>query len=283
MKALVTGSNGFVGRHMANALKVRGYEVIEWDLPETDMLVELNRISTPSVDLVVHCAYRVGGRKEINSSRVNLSYNLSLDVALFQWAMKKKPGRILYFSSSAIYPVNFQGPHASRRLAEGMAGEGSPDADYGWAKATGERLARNYAASGGIVHVVRPFSGYGEDQSEDYPFPKFIARAKAKQNPFEIWGDPSSERDWIHIDDVVAASLAVVDADYRDPVNICTGIGTAMWWLARLCMWEAGYEADHLGIQGPIGVHTRVGEAKKLSQIYTPKISIEEGIKRAFS
>jgi nucleoside-diphosphate-sugar epimerase len=284
VKALVTGSAGFVGRHMVAALIARGYEVYALDVADNhgpcDML---NRMPTDyGIDLVVHCAYRVGGRLAINSAKENLAYNLALDSTLFRWAERAKPGRILYFSSSAAYPVSYQTAAFNFRLTEQLCGLLNPDADYGFAKICGERLARNYAEMGGIVHVVRPFSGYGSDQSLDYPFPKFIERAKQKQDPFEVWGDPSSVRDWIHIDDVIGACLAVIDADYRKPVNICSGTGTTFSELARMCMEAAGYKAEIRPIDGPVGVHTRVGCPLTMRDLYQPKVSLEEGIRRAF-
>lgn len=281
----MTGSKGFVGRHMVRALENHGYDVKGMDIADGDWRDNvLYSLPAKKLDLVVHCAYLVGGRKSINDSKHNLSHNVRIDSTLFEWANVMRPGRILYFSSSAAYPVQFQTRGAVHKLDEGLIGFApvGPDADYGWAKLTGERLAKNYAATGGVVHVVRPFSGYGKDQSLDYPFPTFVRRAKQMQVPFEVWGDPSSVRDWVHIDDIVACCLAVIDQDYREPLNICTGRGTTFAELASLCMRQAGYEADVKSIDGPQGVHTRVGDPTNMLKVYTPKVSLEDGIRRAF-
>lgn len=279
--ALVTGSAGFVGRHMTAALRSRGWSVTEWDLPDCDA-VEMFRRDAGRYDLVVHLAYIVGGRKSIDGSKGNLARNLALDAALFDWTTRNGKPRILYFSSSAAYPVEMQKKGWSVPLVEASVGAGVPDVDYGWAKLTGERMAANYAAQGGVVHVVRPFSGYGADQSLDYPFPSFAERARRRADPFEVWGDPTSRRDWIHIDDVVAGSLAVVEADCREPVNICTGRGVSMEELAGVFMAEAGYSAPVVTVPGsPYGVHTRVGDPRKFFDIYKPKIDLEEGVRLA--
>jgi nucleoside-diphosphate-sugar epimerase len=107
-----------------------------------------------------------------------------------------------------------------------------PDQTYGWAKLTGEMLAEHARAAGVAVHVLRPFSGYGEDQGTEYPFGAFIERARKREDPFVIWGDGRQVRDWVHIDDVIGATLAVVEADYQEPVNVCTGRGVSMAELA---------------------------------------------------
>ena len=295
MKALVTGSAGFVGRHMAAALRERGYDQmyvcdvagVDSDHKfKCDMLAPGALPTDYDIDLVVHCAYRVGGRQAINNSKENLAYNLMLDATLFRWCERAKPKRLLYYSSSAVYPTPFQTKISPSRLTEDMVYEGgidNPDADYGFAKLAGERMARNYAASGGVVHVLRPFSGYGNDQSLDYPFPTFVDRAKDGYAPFEVWGDPTSRRDWVHIDDVVGCSLAVLDQDYREPLNICTGRGASFAELARMMMKEAGYEAGIESIPGPEGVHTRVGDPTNMLKVYVPRVTLEEGVRRAFA
>jgi len=292
MRALVTGGAGFVGRHMAAALVDRGYVVSTWDLADGADARALFRsnITTPH-DLVVHCAFHVGGRAAIDREPRLLARNLELDAAMFDWAVRTEQARVLYFSSSAAYPVDLQDdPASDRRLSEGDVfwGEnvvGTPDARYGWAKLTGEHLARAAAESGLPVHVVRPFSGYGADQSLDYPFPSFIDRARRGEDPMVIWGPGTQVRDWIHIDDVVAGALAVVDADYRQPVNLCTGIGTSMLDLAYMCCRAAGNNTVTLAPQPdkPTGVANRVGDPTLFHRFYTPRVSLQEGVERALA
>lgn len=278
---LVTGSNGFVGRHMVAMLKSRGWSVKEWDLPLHDVHRRLP-VVTWKLDLVVHLAYHVGGRKAIDGNRAALAANLRLDAEMFEWAVRTKQGRFLYFSSSAAYPVECQKKGAGF-LTERLAGAGFPDADYGWAKLTGERLAANARVLDLPVTVVRPFSGYAADQSPDYPFPSFVERAKRKESPFTVWGDPTSNRDWIHVDDVCAGALAVAEAGCDGPVNLCTGRATSMAELAGLCMRQAGYQAEIAAVPGsPYGVHTRVGDPTRMLNFYTPKVTIEGGVREAF-
>lgn len=283
-KALVTGSGGFVGRHMSKLLSSKGWHVGSgWELPHFDCN-DMYRVMPANYDLVVHLAYHVGGRAAIERNRGNLARNLRLDAGLFEWA--DRPGhrpRIVYVSSSAAYPAGIQGPGASPLAEHLFDPAGVPDSDYGYAKLCGERLARNYAAGGGVVYVVRPFGGYGPGQSIDYPFPAFVDRAEKRLVPFPVWGDPTAVRDWIHVSDFVAGILAVVGADCRSPVNICTGVGTSFADLAKLCMREAGYEAPVEAVpNSPCGVHTRVGDPALFHGIYKPKVTLEQGVREAF-
>jgi nucleoside-diphosphate-sugar epimerase len=132
------------------------------------------------------------------------------------------------------------------------------------------------------VHVFRPFSGYGSDQSSDYPFGAFIDRALSRQDPFEVWGDGEQVRDWIHVDDIVRAVFAGIDQDFRGPVNLCTGRPMSFNELARIVTEAAGYEPaiKHLPA-APQGVRYRVGDSALMRTIYQPTVSLEEGVQRA--
>jgi nucleoside-diphosphate-sugar epimerase len=294
VRALVTGSAGFVGRHMVSELVSRCWTVYECDILQGGDARRLFREDLSVYDLLVHCAYHVGGRAAIDGEPRLLARNLELDAAMFDWAVRTGQRRVLYFSSSAAYQDDLA---TARELREDdirfdRLNIGRPDARYGWAKLTGEQLARAATESGLAVHVCRPFSGYGEDQSLDYPFPSIVARAR--KGDLTVWGPPGQTRDWIHVSDVVAGALAVVEQDVREPVNLCTGIGTEMGELALMVTRQAGtvWSAGAAGSAGrnveyqpdrPTGVMYRVGDPARFHGIYQPKISIEEGVRRALA
>jgi len=293
MRILITGHAGFVGQHFWRALaddrhELNGFDIAVHELQDVRRMdmTPISASSTPHYDLVIHCAAVVGGRRTIDGSPLAVAQNLAIDQALFAWALRARPGRILYLSSSAVYPVSWQmGSLAGFRLPENavdLSYMDCPDQTYGWAKLTGEMLAQHVAADGIPVHVVRPFSGYSADQSLDYPWPSFLARALRHDDPFDVWGDGLQVRDWIHIDDVIAGALAVVEQDVREPVNLCTGISTNFIELARMFTRAAGYSAHIETKQDePTGVRYRVGDPTLMNTIYRPKITLEEAIAKA--
>jgi nucleoside-diphosphate-sugar epimerase len=292
VRALVTGSAGFVGRHMAAELTRRGYQVEGWDLKTGLDCVSLFRSSRRVYDLVVHCAFHVGGRAAIDGEPRLLARNLQIDAGLFDWAVRTGQGRVLYFSSSAAYPVGLQDIDSTRleyRLQEDdirldLDRPGRPDARYGWAKLTGEHLAQAARESGLDVTVVRPFSGYGADQDDTYPFPSFIARARARVDPFPIWGPGTQVRDWIHVDDLIGGALAVAESGTEEPVNLCTGRGVSMLELAHMCCKQVGHRTRLMPQPDkPTGVAYRVGDPTRFRQYWTPRVSLEEGVARALS
>jgi nucleoside-diphosphate-sugar epimerase len=159
---------------------------------------------------------------------------------------------------------------------------GRPDGRYGWAKLTGEELAAAARLSGLRVTVVRPFSGYGEDQDDTYPFRAIVERARRREDPFVVWGSGCQVRDWLHVDDVVAGALAVWESQTVEPVNLCTGVGTSMLALAGMCCKLVGYDPDFTPLHDkPSGVAYRVGNPTRFHRYWTPKVTLLEGVQRA--
>lgn len=282
--ALVTGHQGFIGRHFYSRLIELDFDVTGVDIadPVTPMDCRDYFKETPGeqFDLVVHCAAVVGGRAKIDGEPLAVADNLGIDSAMFQWATKARPKRIVYFSSSAAYPVSLQQPGSRHNLRESDMDIASwqPDATYGWCKLSGEYLAREAARSGLAVYVFRPFSGYGSDQSLDYPFPSFILRACRREDPFQVWGTGEQVRDWIHVEDIVEAVLEALRADVRGPVNLGTGIGTSMNQLIRLICERVGYNPRIMPVGGPEGVARRVAEIGEMYRFYSPQVDLRGGI-----
>lgn len=288
-RVVITGNSGFVGRHLAHHFRRQGWVVRGVDVRGMGMepydAIDFFRESDSDYDLLIHCAALVGGRAKIDGDPMAIATNLALDSWAFRWAMRHAK-RMVYFSSSAAYPVEIQSRSCPMdRLAEWMIDldhPRTPDATYGLAKLTGEQLAREADARGLPVHVFRPFSGYGWDQDLDYPFPSFIRRAYRREDPFVVWGDGTQTRDFIHISDIVAAVDRALHDDVRGPVNLCTGTATSFLELAAMVLRRAGCSAAVEALPDkPVGCWRRVGDPTKLHEFYTPRVMLEDGIDAA--
>lgn len=295
MRVLITGDCGFVGRHLAAAFKGRGDEVIGVDvrLNGDDALDFFRKPWADRIDLVLHCAAVIGGRAGIDGTPLAVATNAALDAWFFRWLEQAQVPRAVYFSSSAAYPAALQDDFARvQELREShirldLPTIGRPDATYGWVKLLGEVLAQTARARGQRVLVVRPFSGYGSDQSGDYPFPALLRRVLDSKpgDHVEVWGSTEAARDWIHIDDIVGAVLALLDAGEPGPVNLGTGRATTFRALVGE-MAGAAFGWPHQrrvqSVSGkPEGVLWRVADTSRMEQFYKPQVPLHEGVQRA--
>ena len=281
-KILITGSHGFVGRYFVNYFGSNGFNSLDLvDLKNNRECRQFFKETETQYDLVIHLAAIVGGRESIEGRPLAVADNLSIDSEFFQWCLKTKPHKIVYFSSSAAYPTWLQADEGSILRENEINLKsflGTPDMTYGLSKLVGEYLAQFVPN----VHIFRPFSGYGMDQDLTYPFPMYVKRAFEKNDPFEVWGPGTQTRDFIHMRDVVNAVMTSVEQGITGPINLGTGIATSFLQLAQMCMDEVGYKGEiKTRPDKPVGCMHRVSDNTKLLEFYTPKITLEEGIREA--
>jgi UDP-glucose 4-epimerase len=313
MKILITGGLGFVGRRFAlKFLETDEHEVLIVDnmysgLPldrwykqprYSDKLTIVqedvrtwfrNKHNRPSnFDLIIHCAAIVGGRLMIDGDPLAVATDLSVDSEFFNWAVRGKfLPKVVYFSSSAVYPLELQTRDKHVHLSEPLVTFDSmrfakPDMTYGFAKMAGEYLAKFAVEKYGLdVKIYRPFGGYGEDQSFDYPFPSIIRRVLNKESPIVAWGSGEQARDFIHIDDVVDCVLSTLNWKPGQVLNIGFGRATSFRELAEMACLLLGHKADIASdLQKPEGVFYRVSDPYRMHQHFKPKVTLEQGILR---
>ncbi len=317
-KILITGGAGFVGRHFVKHFLGCGDEVHAvdcvapltggidpksgWPLFEPrdfkgfkfsreDCRAFFKRARDTEYDYALHLAAMVGGRAMIENNPIAVADDLSIDAEYWQWAKLAKPKKTLCFSSSAAYPIKYQRAENYVLLREDMIAFdddiGMPDMSYGWAKLTCEYLARLAYEKHGLKSVTyRPFSGYGEDQDDTYPFPSILKRAIAHKGAavLEVWGSGTQMRDFIHIDDCIAGAVKTMDRiDNGDAVNLSTGIFTSFIEFARQAAGMVGYRPEVRGMSNmPAGVHARGGDTAKQKALgFSATIDFATGIKRA--
>ncbi len=317
-KVLVTGAAGFVGRHLVRRLLAAGDEVhavdciaqytggiapdAGWPLFDPrdfanfhfyheDCRTWFARVRDSDFDYAFHLAAMVGGRLMIETNPLAVAEDLAIDAAYWQWARVAAPRKSVCFSSSAAYPVKLQRPDHYVLLKEDMIsfdGDiGMPDMTYGWAKLTNEYLALLAREKHGLKSVCyRPFSGYGEDQDDAYPFPSICKRVLANQGArtLSVWGSGTQMRDFIHIEDCIDGVLATMDKiDDGGAINLSTGIYTSFIEFARMAANLLDFDPEVKGQSDkPAGVFARGGDKAKQKQLgFEYKIGFKEGIKRA--
>ncbi|HUF08205.1 MAG TPA: NAD(P)-dependent oxidoreductase [Rhodothermales bacterium] len=317
-KILVTGGAGFVGRHFVRRLLERGDEVhcvdniaeftgavhpsAGWPLfdprefdsfhfYEQDCRDWFKRVADDDFDYVFHLAAIVGGRLVIENNPLAVAVDLSIDAEYWSWARRTKPAKTVCFSSSAAYPITLQRQDNHVLLKEDMIdfkGDlGMPDLSYGWSKLTCEYLARLAFEKHGLRSVCyRPFSGYGEDQDDTYPFPSICKRAIANRGAdvIKVWGTGEQMRDFIHIEDCVTGVLITCDKiDDGDAINLSTGVYTSFKQFARMAAEICGYSPLVQGMSDmPTGVFARGGDTEKQRGLgFEYGVAFLDGIRRA--
>ena len=312
-RALVTGGCGFVGRHFCRRLLDQEYDVTIVDDLSSGLalerwpqflkpreaahlhvhyadLREFAKERSADFDLVLQLAAVVGGRLVIDGDPLRVATDLAIDASLFNWLAKSRTSaKVIYFSSSAAYPISEQTELHHQLLSENLINFdkplGVPDMTYGWAKLSGEFLARHAIASYGMdVVIYRPFSGYGEDQDFSYPFPSIVRRVGRCESPILVWGSGKQLRDFIHIDDVVEAVFASAwKMKPGDVLNLGSGVGTSFTRLAGIAGRVIGHRAQVVNdATKPEGVFARVGDCTRMFEYYRPEMSLEKGIARVY-
>jgi hypothetical protein len=134
---LITGGCGFIGRHFTKKMTDLGYSTTivdnmmsksallpddwpkhlkcEYSFLNTDVLDYLKNTSN-TFDIIIHASAIVGGRETIENDPLLISYNITIDNELFRWIEKNPVKQLVYFSSSAVYPISLQTHENHRKL-----------------------------------------------------------------------------------------------------------------------------------------------------------------------
>ncbi|MEU8198435.1 NAD-dependent epimerase/dehydratase family protein [Microbispora amethystogenes] len=251
MKVLLTGSAGFIGSHVAEALTAAGHEVTGLDLRAGGVEGGDVRDETavgrllPGVDAVVHQAAKVGLGVDVADLPDYASVNVYGTAVLLAAMARHGVGRLVLASSMVVYgegayecgehgPVRPR-PRAAEDLDRGIfeprcpgcaspltpavIGEDAP-ADprnaYATTKLAQEHLAANWAReTGGVAVALRYHNVYGPRMPRDTPYSGvaaiFRSALEAGRAP-RVFEDGGQRRDFVHVRDVARANLAALAA-----------------------------------------------------------------------
>jgi nucleoside-diphosphate-sugar epimerase len=296
MNILITGAAGFLGNWFASyyITQTQGHDLWLMDNnPKPDSLPMDNEDLgswledvDEQFDLAFHFAAPVGGREKIEGDPLFNADSLRLDSLFFRWAVTHVK-TVVYPSSSAVYGASLQGPEAAA-LAEGMfhaqnSNWFAPDEMYGFTKLAGEMLAWKSAAYGLNTLCIRPFSGYGEGQSFEYPVPSIARRALRQESPLKVWGPGTQARDFIHVEDIVALTMSRLNEPVNgyETLNLASGSPVTFNQIARICSDIVGYNPLIKNLTDkPVGVDRRFADTGRQDRYGQPKVELREGLTR---
>lgn len=177
-------------------------------------------------------------------------------------------------------------------LKEENAIPADPNEFYGWEKLVTEKICEAYNRDYGLdVRIARFHNIFGEAYSifdlERGKAPAHLIR-KAILYPkerFVIWGDGKQTRSFLYIEDCIEGILKLMESDYTKPVNIGSDRLVTINELARIIIEISGKEIEiEYDLAKPQGVRGRNADLTLARKVlgWTPKISLEEGLKRVY-
>lgn len=306
---MVTGAGGFIGSHLVDFLKKKGYWVRGVDLkyPEfsptsaDEFLIgdlrqrEAADIATREMEEVYALAADMGGMGFISSHHARILYNNALiNLNTIEAAREHGVSRYLYTSSACIYPEHLQTDADVKPLKESDAYPAMPQDAYGWEKLISERLAIHYREDYGLeTRIVRFHNIFGEKGTwqggrEKAPAAlcRKIAHAKLTGNhEIEIWGDGEQTRSFCYINDCVEGLYRLMKSDFHEPINLGQDRMVSINELADIIAKIAGIEVKKIHVEGPQGVRGRNSDNTLLREVlnWEPQISLEEGLEKTYS
>ena len=220
LKSLVTGSEGFVGRHLVSSLKQKGAEVLEIDVQKGVDLTKNKQIddyikNTSSLDIIFHLAAIVFVPYSFKNPWITYKTNLLGTLNMLEIARKMDVKKFV-FASSYVYGTPKYLPIDENHPLQA-------NSPYNRSKIIGEELCRGYYEEYGCKCIIlRPFNIYGIGQNKQFLIPEIIDQLQFNKI---VLRDPNPKRDYVYIDDVVSAYIKVAINDFFgfETFNIGTG------------------------------------------------------------
>ena len=199
-------------------------------------------------------------------------------------AGRSEPVRFLQVSTDEVYGSVEQGHSVETDRLE-------PRSPYSAVKAAGELLVSSYVATHGVDAVVtRGANTYGPYHHPEKLIPLFLTNALDDQ-PLPLYGDGLQRRDYIHIDDAVAALLRMAEspASVGRIYNVGSGVGTPLVDMAHAIRSAAGSgRIEHVpwpAIAAEIETGDFVADLTRIREElgWQPAVPLAEGLARTIS
>jgi len=251
-------------------------------------------------DYVFLAAAKVGGINANNTYRAEFLYdNLMIQNNVIHAAWKYKVTKLMFLGSSCIYPKLAPQPLKEDYLLTGLLEE--TNEPYAIAKIAGIKMCEAYRDQYACNFVsVMPTNLYGPNDNYDlknsHVLPALIRKFHdAKVNgasEVEIWGSGSPKREFLHVDDMAAACIYLMDTydaapQSKEPsfLNIGWGEDVTIKELALLIKDIVGFEGDlRFDTTKPDGTPRKLMDTSRLTaKGFTPSITLEEGIKKVYN
>lgn len=305
MRVFVAGHRGMVGGAILRQLEARGDEVVcrtraELDLLDQQAVRAFMTVERP--DAVILAAAKVGGIRANNSYPADFIFeNLMMECNVIHEAFKAGVERLLFLGSSCIYPREAPQPMQERDL---LTGKLEPTNEpYAIAKIAGIKLCESYNRQYGTDYrSVMPTNLYGPGDNfhpeNSHVLPALLRRfheaAHDGRDEVVIWGTGTPRREFLHVEDMAAGSLFVLDLDRAiylantEPmlshINLGSGaeitIGELAHMIARVTGFSGRITFDH---SRPDGTMRKLMDSGRLETMgWKARIPLEHGLRETY-
>lgn len=294
-KCLLLGGNGFLGRNLTVALSHAGHSVFSADLgrpetPNTTINHSIGDLGDPEfIDaclrqgpfdfvFLLACTLIPSSGKEAFIKEQE--FQRILGYSLPKRMQKFGAQTLVYFSSGgAIYGNNgLQINHENAQLC--------PINYYGEAKKMLEASIQMDAPSNGVDYlIIRPSNPYGLGQklNAEQGLIAVTLGKVLRGEPIEIWGDGEVVRDYLHVSDLTAAVIALMNHDNtrNEIYNVGSGVGKSVNQVLEIIQSQLDYPLNvKYGEGRKVDVKENVLNIDKMNSKvnWLPKVSLEQGI-----
>ena len=298
---LVTGGAGFIGSHLVEALVARDkqvrvldnfstgrwenlaavrdhIEVVEGDIRDPRAV----RQAMGGIEVVAHLAAIVSVERSLQDPPGTVDVNTGGTLNLLEAARQSGVRRFLFASSAAVY-----GDHSELPLREDLPLR--PLSPYAASKVAGEALCQAYRAAYGLsTAVLRFFNIYGPRQDPQSPYSGvisiFVGRMRQGLPPV-IYGDGQQTRDFVYVEDVVAALIRAGEQDGADGavLNVARGEETSVLRLVALLNQALGTHLEPEFAPPRAGeIRRSAGDPRRAQAVlgWQPTVGLTEGLSR---
>ena len=295
MKVVVAGGAGFIGSHINKVLLDAGHQVKVIDNLSTstkenlDRRVEFVQMDVASADLakelsgweaVIHLANYIivpeSVEKPVEYTENNVVGTVKLLESMRQAGVKK----IIFSSSATVY-----GESKTLPLTE-EAPLGTQTNQYGASKVAMESFIsvynKLYNFDVVLLRYFNPFGPYEDHKPETHAVPNFIV-ATLKKEPIPLYWNGEQIRDFIYVEDLARAHVAVLETKGLEIFNVGTETGTKVRDVLETIFDIVGYRVDiqDLGSR-PGDTRATYASSQKLQQKtpWRPQTSLRDGLVR---
>jgi len=310
MKIYLAGHGGMVGSAILRQLverKAKGQDLelitrTHAELNLTDQAAVRAFLQSERPDAVILAAAKVGGILANNSYPADFIYeNLMIETNVIHQAFEAGATHLLFLGSSCIYPKNAPQPMAEDSLLTGLLE--STNEPYAIAKIAGIKLCESYNRQHGMDYrSVMPTNLYGPGDNfhpqNSHVLPALIRRfheaVDGGHEEVVIWGTGMPRREFLHVDDMAAASLYVFDlprAEYEantEPmlshINVGCGQDITILELAQMVAKITGFEGRIITDPSkPDGTMRKLMDVSRLAKIgWSAQLSLEQGLAQTY-